>query len=210
MQIVMFLVLGLLVFPSRLVPVAGAAILAALFLVLVARPVAVLAALSFARLRFRQKLLISWVGLRGAVPIVLATFPYLAGFPKADLYFNIVFFIVITSVLLQGTTLRFAATRLRLTVPVSGRRPSPLEYSPPGRTSSELIELTVADASPFAGRRIMDMRLPGSALVVLVSRGDDYIAPRGGTEIRAGDTMLVLVDRHDVEALRSSFPVQKE
>ncbi len=114
MQIAMFLVLGLLVFPSRLVAVAGVSLLLSLSLMLVARPVAVFLALAFARLRVRQKTMIAWVGLRGAVPIVLATFPYQAGLPRADLYFNIVFFIVMTSVLLQGTTLRYVARLLRI------------------------------------------------------------------------------------------------
>jgi cell volume regulation protein A len=122
MQIAMFLVLGLLVFPSRLIAVSAPSLLISLALILVARPIAVFTALAAARLRFTEKVFISWVGLRGAVPIVLATFPYLAGIPKPDLYFDVVFFIVLSSVLLQGTTLRYAARRLRLERPASSNQ----------------------------------------------------------------------------------------
>jgi cell volume regulation protein A len=111
--------------------VAGPSLLISLALILIARPVAVFTALAAARLRFRQKVLISWVGLRGAVPIVLATFPYLAGIPKPDLYFDVVFFIVLSSVLLQGTTLRYAARRLRLERPCIPTAPQPHRHPPP-------------------------------------------------------------------------------
>lgn len=133
MQIVMFLVLGMLVFPSRLLPVAGVSLLISLFLMLVARPAAVFIALALARMQFRQKVLIAWVGLRGAVPIVLATFPYQPGLPKADLHFNIVFFIVLTSVLLQGTSLRMAARWLRLERPLPEQRQNPGEFIAAGK-----------------------------------------------------------------------------
>jgi len=202
MQIVMFLVLGLLVFPSRLLPVAGPALLLSLFLMLVARPVAVFAALALAKMHLRQKVLISWVGLRGAVPIVLATFPYLAGLPKADLYFNIVFFIVLTSVLLQGTSLAQMARWLRLDRSLTPRLQYPLEFVSPGKINSDLVKVTVSDGSLAAGKRIMDIGLPKSALVVLVGRGDDFIAPRGGTTVAKGDTLLVLTDKAEIAALR--------
>lgn len=202
MQMVMFLVLGLLVFPSRLIPVMWTALLASLFLMLVARPIAVFVGLLAARLRFRQKLLVSWVGLRGAVPIVLATFPYQAGIPNADAYFNLVFFIVLTSVLLQGTTITFAARRLRLNAPLAARRQYPLEFAPTTKTDSDLVEVEIPENSQVIGRRIMDLRLPKSALVVLVSRGDDFIAPRGATVLNRGDRMLVLTDKRDIEAVR--------
>jgi cell volume regulation protein A len=203
MQIAMFLVLGLLVFPSRLIAVAGPALLISLALILIARPVAVFASLAAARLRFRQTVFISWVGLRGAVPIVLATFPYLAGIPKPDLYFDVVFFIVLSSVLLQGTTLRYAARWLRLECPLSPARQYPLELVSTGQTNSDLVRLTIADHSRAAGKRIMDLHLPASALVVLIARGDDFIAPRGATLVQAGDTLQVLTDKKDVPALRA-------
>ena len=203
MQMAMFLVLGLLVFPTRLLPVAGIALLISLFLMLVARPVAVVIALAMARLRFRQKLLISWVGLRGAVPIVLATFPFLAGLPNADLYFNIVFFIVLTSVLLQGTTIGAAARLLRLNTPLPARRRYPLEFVPASKSDSDLVEIEIPDSSPVIGRRIMDLHLPKSALVVLVSRGEDFVSPRGATVLERGDTMLVLANKGELDSVRT-------
>ncbi len=114
MQIMMFLTLGLLVFPSHLPPIAWSGILTSAFLVFIARPVSVLLSLILAKMNFKEKVLISWVGLRGAVPIILATFPLLAAIPKAELIFNLVFFVVIISVLLQGTTISFVAKLLKV------------------------------------------------------------------------------------------------
>jgi potassium/hydrogen antiporter len=117
MEIVMFLTLGLLVFPSHLLPIIGVGMLLTVFLIAVARPVSVFVSLAFARMPVQEKMFISWVGLRGAVPIILATFPRLAGVPNADVIFNLVFFTVLASVLVQGTTLPLAARWLKVTVP---------------------------------------------------------------------------------------------
>lgn len=125
MQIAMFLTLGLLVFPSRLLPVAGAGLILAVFLTVIARPVAVFAVLGPSRMSLAEKAMVSWVGLRGAAPIVLATFPLLAGVPQSALFFDLVFFIVLTSVLLQGTTVPLAARWLRLDAPSVPKPPSP-------------------------------------------------------------------------------------
>ncbi len=123
MQITMFLILGLQVFPARLIPIAGVGLLVALFLIFVARPVSVYASLAFSRLSFREQTLIAWVGLRGAVPIVLATFPVLAGVQKADTIFHLVFFIALTSVLLQGPPIPWITRLLKLDwVPANGGR----------------------------------------------------------------------------------------
>jgi potassium/hydrogen antiporter len=117
MQITMFLILGLQVFPARLVPIAGGGLLVSLFLIFIARPLSVYAALMFSHMSFREKTLVAWVGLRGAVPIVLATFPVLAGLRQADTIFHLVFFIALTSVLLQGPTIPWITQLLRLDRP---------------------------------------------------------------------------------------------
>ncbi len=204
MQIAMFLVLGLLVYPSRLLPVAGAGLALSLILIFVARPVAVFVSLALARMQARQKTLVAWVGLRGAVPIVLATFPMLAGLPRADLYFHLVFFIVLSSVLVQGATIGFFAGRLHLQAPLSAKRQFPLEFVPARRSRSGMMDVEVPAGSPVDGKQIVDLKLPRSALIVLVGRDDDFLAPRGATVIRGGDTLLILADREEFPAIRAT------
>jgi cell volume regulation protein A len=204
MQIIVFLVLGLLVFPSRLLPLMGVAVLMALFLVFIARPISVFISLAFARLGFRHKVFISWVGLRGAVPIVLATFPLLAGVPDAELYFNVVFFTVLISVLLQGTTIGWFAKLLRLQTPapVTDRR-FPLDVLPAGEDRSEVAEIVVRDDSPVVGRLLVNLRLPRAAHVMLVTRGREHLVPRGSTGLRAGDVLSVLADPESLAMVRA-------
>jgi cell volume regulation protein A len=202
MQIAMFVTLGLLVFPSRLVPVAGVGLLIAAVLMFVARPAGVFLSLLFARIGYRQKLLVSWIGLRGAVPIVLATFPLVAGVPNPDLYFNIVFFVVLMSVLLQGTTLSRVAGWLHMQAPMERKRQYPLEYVAHGRSRNGLVEVAVPESSPMVGQQVVDLKLPKSTLIVLLGRDDDFLVPRGNTVLQAGDVMLVLGEKQDVEALR--------
>jgi cell volume regulation protein A len=123
MQITMFLILGLQVFPARLIPIAGVGLLVSLFLIFIARPFSVYTSLALSRLSLREQTLVAWVGLRGAVPIVLATFPVLAGIQKADTIFHLVFFIALTSVVLQGPPIPWMTRVLRLDrVPQEGRR----------------------------------------------------------------------------------------
>ena len=128
MQIILFLTLGLLVFPSHVFPLIGMGLLISGFLMFVARPIGVFASLAFFKSNFRSKVFLSWVGLRGGVPIVFATYPLLAGIPKAGLIFNLVFFISITSVLLQGTTLSYMARLLHLTVPLKAKKRIGLDF----------------------------------------------------------------------------------
>lgn len=201
MQIVMFLVLGLLVFPSQLLPVAPVGLLLALFLIFIARPAAVFAALAFAQARLSQKALVGWVGLRGAVPIVLATFPLLAGLPVAGLFFNLVFFIVLTSVLLQGTTIPLVTRLLKLEAPLPRRKQYPLEFVPTTRTTSRMFEIELPPDSPAASLRILDLNLPKTALVVLIGRGDTFLAPRGDTRLEPGDALTILAETADQPAL---------
>jgi cell volume regulation protein A len=194
MQIAMFLTLGLLVFPSRLVPVIGPGLLAAAWLMFAARPLSVFACLLPTALSLREKVFVAWVGLRGAVPIVLATFPLLAKAPHAEFMFNMVFFVVLTSVLVQGTSLPAVARWLRLDAPVVPQRVFPLEYNPVSGLKSELRELTIPPDSPAVGQSLVALRLPAEFLVVLIARGNEYLVPGGGTALAAGDTLLALAD----------------
>lgn len=201
MQIMMFLTLGLQVFPSKLPAVAGAGLAVAVFLMLVARPVAVVLTLAPARAPWREQVLVAWVGLRGAAPIILATFPLVAGVPDATLIFEIVFFIVLLSALLQGTSLAWVARRLGLaTGPASGDV-DPLDLV--ATAERDLIEVRVGEGSPAAGRRLMDLRLPSGSLVVVVERHGLSLVPTGGTQVQAGDRLVVLAAHSDHQAVRA-------
>jgi cell volume regulation protein A len=189
MQIAMFLTLGLLVFPSQLPAVAVPAIAAALVLMFVARPIAVFICLAFSRFNWREKLLISWVGLRGSVPIILATFPLLAGVPKADTIFNHVFFIVVVSVLLQGTTISLVARWLGLQAPPARQRMSFSEH-----VANAIVEIPVNEASQAAGKQIVELRLPPSALIVSIAREGETFVPNGSTVLEPDDVLLVVSD----------------
>ncbi len=195
MQIAMFVALGLLVFPSQLLPVAGAGLLLAGALMFVARPLSVFTSLLGSGFAAREKAFLSWVGLRGAVPIILATYPLLAHLPQASLMFNIVFFIVLASVLLQGTTVPAAARLFRVEAPTVRRAVYPIEFSPVSGFKGELKELAVGQGSPFAGRAIVELGLPPELLVVLIARGQEFVVPNGATNLREGDTLIVLADR---------------
>lgn len=210
MQIVMFLVLGLLVFPKQLLPIAPQGLLLAAFLTFVARPVAVFAGMAFAKASIRQRLLISWVGLRGSVPIILATFPMMAKLPVAELYFNLVFFIVLTSVLVQGTSIPTVTRWLGMEAPTPRRKQYPIDFVPAARTTNDLYDLDLPLSSPIAGKRILDLALPRSALVVLISRENDFVAPRGDTVIQGGDSLLVLAEKVDHATLRTALALPEQ
>lgn len=194
MQIIMFLVLGLLVFPSRLPEVAGEGLLLAAFLILVARPLSVFIGLGLARMNVRDKVFISWVGLRGAAPIILATFPLLANVPGADTIFHLVFFVVLTSVLIQGTTIRLAARLLKRDRRVQNRPRYPFEMRSGEGLKNELFEVRIPEDSSSVGRQILELGLPPESLIVLLHRDDNLVVPSGGTVIQPNDTLLVLSD----------------
>lgn len=194
MQIAMFLTLGLLVFPSRLPPVVDNGLIASAFLIFIARPVAVFLTLAFTRFTLREKLMIAWVGLRGAVPIILATFPLIAGLPKAETIFNLVFFVVLMSVLLQGTTIPFVARWLGMVAGQATPYRYPLEYIPKITSDSQLTCVEVHKESRAIGRPLMEIGLPVGALAVLIQRETGDIVPNGGTVIEAGDKLLILAE----------------
>ena len=190
MQIILFLTLGLLVFPSRVIPLMPIGLLIAAFLIFIARPAGVFIGLAFSKTSIRSKLFISWVGLRGAVPIVFATYPMIAGLDKAGMIFNLVFFISITSVLLQGTTLPIIAKWLRVT------EQPPLA---PGKETNDLMPanneikiVTLNSDSIVVGKKIVDLHFPSSTYITLIKRNDQYIQPTGADRLLAGDRLLVL------------------
>lgn len=194
MQIVMFLILGLLVNFKDGFAYTKQAFLIALILTFIARPIAVfLTTFPFKR-SFKEKLMISWVGLRGAAPIVLATFPLTENVPHAMEIFNIVFFVVIISVLLQGTTIPYFAKLLKVDAPLEVNHDSVLEYG--GKDSNnKMIEFTVADNAEAAGKQLFELNLPQGALVSLIYKKGEYIIPTGSTTIEPCDVLFVLMDK---------------
>lgn len=197
MQIVLFLTLGLLVFPSQIVPVIGIGMIISLFLILVARPIGVFSSLSFFKGQKRGKLFISWVGLRGAVPIVFATYPLLAGVEKAHMIFNIVFFISLTSVLIQGTTLPIVARLLKLTVPESDRQRTSTEIELSDNLKEALSEVIIPENCIAVGKQIVQLGLPKTVLISIIERNSKYITPSGATHLEAGDKLFVLLENRD-------------
>jgi len=198
MQIIMFLTLGLLVFPSQIAPIAGTGILIALVLIFIARPLAVFVSLSFFKVKLRDKLFISWVGLRGAVPIVFATYPLIAGIGKADIIFHLVFFISASSVLLQGYTLPLVANWLKVTVPKKAKKISSLDMELYDTIQSEFVEIILPGNSEAVGKAIVKLKLPKPALIVLLVREGKYIQPNGSTIMEEGDKLLVLANNKEI------------
>jgi cell volume regulation protein A len=198
MQISMFLTLGLLTYPSKLMKFAGVGLLLAFFLMIVARPVAVYVSLALARMRRRERLFIAWGGLRGAVPIILAIFPLLAGVPRSEEMFHLVFFVVMVSVLIQSTTLPLVARWLGVVVP-----PDKDEYLP--KAGSDLIEIIVAPGSRADRQMVVNLGLPSTALLVLLRRRDRGYVPRGSTILQAGDQITLATRKQDGEELRRMF-----
>lgn len=192
MQIMMFLTLGLLVTPTELIPIIPKGLSVSAFLVFVARPASVFLALAGANLNWREKLLIAWMGLRGAVPIVLATFPLLAGISQADTIFNLVFFTVVLSVLVQGTTIPYVARLLKLNLPYSARSEHAVQYGPTINEQAQMTEVLVPYHSGMAGQTVMMLGLPEDGRVMLVSREEGTLVPAGRTRIEGGDVLMVL------------------
>ncbi len=194
MQIGMFLTLGLFVFPSRLIPVALMGLLLSLFLLFVARPISVFLSLAFTRLGVAGKTMVAWAGLRGAVPIILATFPLLAGVTGADLIFHLIFFVVLTSVIIQGVSIGWMAQWLKVNAPQPVIYHDALEFIPDVTVNSKLVELRVAPQSPIVGKSVVQLGLPRDALIVLVRRGVESLVPNGATVFEANDRLLLLTN----------------
>ncbi len=203
MQIVMFLALGLLVFPSRLAAEIVPGLLAALFLLLVARPVAVMISLLPWKMPLSEKTLVSWVGLRGAVPIILATYPLVAGVPNAEAIFNIVFFIVLVSALVHGTSIPSVARWLGLAAPLHETHKLSREFEVDPDTTSELLELIIPPEAPVVGKQVVDLGLPKGALIILMQKREERFVPGGSTVIEAEDTLLLLTTDDLADTVRA-------
>ncbi len=201
-QIVMFITLGLLVDTHELLPVAGFGLLVGVFMIILGRPLSVFACLYPLR-SFSKKGLayISWVGLRGAVPIIFATYPMVAKIPDARLMFNVVFFISILSLIIQGMTVTLMAKKLG----VGGDeeiKPSVFGVELPEEIKSAMTEINVTDSLLENGDNLMSLNLPSKTLVIMIRRGDSFFIPKGATQLKAGDKLLVISD--DVDELRET------
>jgi len=200
-QIGMFLLLGLLAWPDRLPEHAFAALAVVLTLMLVARPVAVFVSLAPFRFSWREKLFISWVGLRGAVGIFLASIPLLVGLPDAQLYFDVGFVVVLVSLLVQGWTIAAAAHRLHIALPRAGRALRRVELDLPGQLSQELVGYAVHANNPYLRRRIT----PSWAKLMLVVRSERVLTAAEAAGIREGDHVYFLAPPEKAQALDRFF-----
>jgi len=204
-QITMFLTLGLLLFPSALLNVFFSGILISLILILIARPISVFITLIPFKFSFREKIFTSWVGLRGAVPIILATFPLLAGVEDSNLIFNLVFFIVLTSALFQGWSINKMAKLLDLTSPFKEKQNSPLEFTSIANDDTELIETIIPHNSKSIGKSIVELNLPQDSRIVLIVRDNKNIIPSGGTILEEGDVLLFLINKKNMKVIKEYF-----
>jgi potassium/hydrogen antiporter len=210
LQIAMFLILGLQVFPSQLVTVAKTGLYVSIFLILIARPLSVMAALMPLGVSFRQQLFVSWAGLRGAAPIILAIFSVTSGVPHANELFNTVFFVAVLSVAAQGTTVDKMAAWLRVVGRAPLPRRFPLEYDSTALPEKQLVEFEVGADAQAENMRIMDLKLPPGVLVLLIARDRESVVPNGGTVLRKGDVIQVLADSAFMAYGRALFSSQRK
>lgn len=196
-QIIMFLTLGLLVNPHEMIDVAAVALLIGLFMIIVARPVSVfLCLLPFRNISAKAKLFVSWVGLRGAVPIIFATYPVIAHIEGSQQLFNTVFFITLLSLVVQGMTISSMARWLHLDLPEE-KEGNEFGVELPDEIDSKLNDLTLTDDMLSHGNRLKDMNIPKGTLVMLVKRGNEFIIPNGQVELKTGDKLLFISENKE-------------
>ena len=196
LQIALFIILGLFVDAHSLLPIAGFALLAGLFMIFVARPLAVhLCLVFFPSISMRGRWFLSWVGLRGAVPIIFATYPLMSQVEGAETLFNIVFFITLLSLLIQGSTMPAVARLLGLDEEVKNEV-SLFGVEIPQHTGAKMVEREVTEEMLTSGRRLMEIDLREEELVILVRRGDDYMVPKGKLALQVGDVLLIVFEQH--------------
>lgn len=196
-QIIMFLSLGLLVNPHEMIDIAAVALLIGLFMIVVARPVSVFACLlPFRKISNKARLFISWVGLRGAVPIIFATYPVIAKIEGSQQLFNIVFFITLLSLVVQGTSISYVARKLHLDLPEE-KEGNEFGVELPDEIDSKLNDITLTSDMLDNGNRLKDMNIPKGTLVMLVKRGNEFIIPNGEVELHAGDKLLLISENKE-------------
>ena len=195
LQIALFIILGLFVDAHSLLPITGFAVLAGLFMIFVARPLAVqISLLFFPRISMRGRSFLSWVGLRGAVPIIFATYPLLSQVEGAETLFNIVYVITLLSLLIQGSTLPAVARFLGLDEEVKVKTSS-FGVEIPQYTGAKMLERTVTGAMLSEGNKLMELELKEEELVILVRRGENYMVPKGKLELEVGDILLIVYEQ---------------
>uniref|UniRef100_UPI0025926123 cation:proton antiporter domain-containing protein n=1 Tax=uncultured Rheinheimera sp. TaxID=400532 RepID=UPI0025926123 len=192
-QIIMFVFLGLLINPSSLLDVWLEGLCIAAVLILIARPLSVLPVLKIFGFNAREMTLVSWVGLRGSVPIILAIYPLIYGLPGAELIFSVVFFVVLISATIQGSTLPWVARTLGLTEPPPVTPAATLEITALGDVDADIVEYQLGDNSRAAKRRLSQMALPDGTVVAMITRGNEVIPPRGSTLLHAGDHLFIVM-----------------
>ncbi|MFS0577182.1 potassium/proton antiporter [Sporosarcina sp. 179-K 3D1 HS] len=204
MQITMFVILGLLVFPNELTSwnLIWKGLVLSFVLMFIARPIAVFLCTMFFDYTFKEKLFLSWGGLRGAVPIVLATFPLLAGVPDPFLYFNMVFFIVLMSALLQGSTISIVASWLGLEAQPPPKRIHQLELISMGKANAEMLEVEISAHSPFLNQEVQTLGLPRETVISAIIRNGTLVMPTGKTMLEVGDVLYILTAKEQVPKVK--------
>ncbi len=198
-QIIMFLCLGLLVNPHEMLEVAAVALLIGVFMIIIGRPLSVfLCLLPFRKITMKSRIFVSWVGLRGAVPIIFATYPVVAGVEGSNLIFNIVFFITIVSLVVQGTTISFVARILNLSKPLE-KTGNDFGVELPEEIDSDLSDMTITKSMLEEADTLKDMNLPKGTLVMIVKRGDEFLIPNGTLKLHEGDKLLLISEKSKEE-----------
>ena len=209
MQVGLFTVLGFLADPQELLSMSVwlPGISLGFLLMFAARPLAVFICLSGSEYSLKEKIMISWVGIRGAAPIVLATFPLAAGVDNAPLMFRLIFFMVIISILLQGWLMMPVARLLNLAKSAKNNdAPAPLELEVTHHSADhEMREFHVGDNHPFVGKTLAEISFPRGVLVTMIRRDNSFIPPRGDTEIKAGDGMLIMAEISQLRGIQLQY-----
>lgn len=202
-QIIMFLMLGLLVNPHEMIEVAVVALLIGVFMIVIGRPLSVfLCLLPFRKITLKSRLFVSWVGLRGAVPIIFATYPVVANVEGSNMIFNIVFFITIVSLIVQGTSVSFVTRLLHLSTPLE-KTGNDFGVELPEEIDTDLSDMTITMEMLNEADTLKDMNLPKGTLVMIVKRGDEFLIPNGTLKLHVGDKLLLISEKNKQETVKN-------